>query len=243
MDNLIERNKSYKNIKHSQDLLKLYKSSERHNKNMFEEQKKLEEKALKNREKIFKKYTTFYFFRKNKERELRLKNSKSQNKLIEKAEKIEEIEKKEKLKTKELIRKLSIMQKRKEEILKHKNDDLIIFNKKRKNYINTCKIKKENIEKEFSDMRLDILDYQASLIERNMEKEKVNNFKKTLSTERTLNDQINFKKNMRPFLRKLETIKSENIMRKSVDNRKKMFWQKKKEEAERKKREEEESLI
>ena len=86
-------------------------------------------------------------------------------------EKYNGIGKKEKLKTKELIRKLSIMQKRKEEILKHKNDDLIIFNKKRKNYINTCKIKKENIEKKFSDMRLDILDYQASLIERNMEKE------------------------------------------------------------------------
>ncbi len=217
MDNLIERNKSYKTIKHSQDLLKLYKSTERHNKNLFEEQKKLEEKAL--------------------------KNSKSQNKLIEKAEKIEEIEKKEKLKTKELIRKLSNMEKRKEEILKHKNDDLIIFNKKRKSYINTCKIKKENIQKEFSNIRLDILDYQTSLLERHMEKEKVINLKKTLSAERTLNDQINLKKNMKPFLRKLETIKSENIMKKSVDNRKKMFWKKKKEDAERKKREEEDNLI
>ncbi len=135
------------------------------------------------------------------------------------------------------------MEKRKEEILKHKNDDLIIFNKKRKSYINTCKIKKENIQKEFSNIRLDILDYQASLLERHMEKEKVINLKKTLSAERTLNDQINLKKNMKPFLRKLETIKSENIMKKSVDNRKKMFWKKKKEDAERKKREEEDNLI
>ena len=62
MDKLIERNKSYRQLIHTNDIMKLQKSSERHNKKMFEEQQKLEEKALKNQEKSFKKYVTFYFY-------------------------------------------------------------------------------------------------------------------------------------------------------------------------------------
>ena len=66
MEHLIERNKNYWKTKHSNDLIRLQKSSDRHNKNIFDEQKRLEEKALKNDEKIFRKYMTLYYFRKSK---------------------------------------------------------------------------------------------------------------------------------------------------------------------------------
>ena len=89
MDNLIERNKSYKEFKHSNDIIKLKQSSERHDKNMYEEQKKLEEKALKNEEKILRRYMTFYYYKKNIEKEQKLKNTRNQHKLIEKCEKLE----------------------------------------------------------------------------------------------------------------------------------------------------------
>ena len=69
MENLIERNKNYWKTKHSNDLIRLQKSTERYNKNIFDEQKKLEEKALRNEEKIFKRYMTLYYFRKSKEKE------------------------------------------------------------------------------------------------------------------------------------------------------------------------------
>ncbi len=40
--------------------MKLERSESRHRKNMLNEQKKLEEKAFQNKEKIFKNYMTFF---------------------------------------------------------------------------------------------------------------------------------------------------------------------------------------
>ncbi len=243
MDKLIERNKSYRQLIHTNDIMKLQKSSERHNKKMFEEQQKLEEKALKNQEKSFKKYVTFYFYRKSKEKEQKLKQSENRNKLIEKSEKLEEIDKKERQKRKELMIKFDTIERKKKEILSRKNNLVQIFKKKRDNYNNTCKLKKQNLIKELSDIRLDILDYQSCIMKRDVEKRKLAELKRSKSIERTLNDQINFKKNIGPFFKKLEFIKSDNISRKSVQDRRKIFIKTKKEEEERKKREDEDNMI
>ena len=243
MEHLIERNKNYWKTKHSNDLIRLQKSSDRHNKNIFDEQKRLEEKALKNDEKIFRKYMTLYYFRKSKEKEQKLRKSQNQQKLLEKSEKLEEIDKKEHLKTKEIIKKLDTIERKKNEILKLKAEDLLKFKKKRDEYNNICKAKKQHMLKELSDIRLDILDYQSCLLQRDKEKVKLANLRRNQSTERTLNDQMNLKKNIGPFFKKLEIIKSESVMRKSVEDRKKIYLQNKKEEAEKRKREEEERLI
>ena len=243
VEHLIERNKSYRKKKHSNDLIRLQKSSDRFNKNMFEEQKKLEEKELKNKEKILRRYMTFFYFRKSREKERKLKKSQNQHKLMEKSERLEEIDKKEKLKTKEIIKKLDTIERKKNEILKLKAEDLLKFKKKRDEYNNICKAKKQHMLKELSDIRLDILDYQSCLLQRDKEKVKLANLRRNQSTERTLNDQMNLKKNIGPFFKKLEIIKSESVMRKSVEDRKKIYLQNKKEEAEKRKREEEERLI
>ena len=242
MEHLIERNRSYRKIKHSNDLIRLQKSSDRHHRNMLEEQKRLEEKELKNKEKIFKKYMTFFYFRKSKEKEQKLKKSQNQHKLMEQSERMGEIDKKEKLKTKEIIRKLDAIERKKNEILKIKAEELLKFQEKRNEYNNICKTKKKNMLKELSDIRLDILDYQSCLLNRNKEKTKLASLRRNQSTERTLNDQLNLKRNIGPFFKKLEIIKSENVMRKSVEDRKKIYLQNKKEEAEKRKREEEENI-
>ena len=224
-------------MRQTKDSFRLYKSTERHNKNMREEQKKIKEKQLNDKEKILKKYTNYFFFKKNREKELQLKAAKSQRKLLEKAEKLEEIEKNEQLKKNELIKKLNTVEKNKSEMkLKNKKDDFLLFTKKRKEYNKNCKKKRLMLLRELSDIRLDILDYQAYILKRNIEKEKMNELRKNQSTDKTLYDQLNLKKNMRPFFKKMDQLKSDNIMKKSVDNRRKLFFQKKEKKKKRKKK-------
>lgn len=243
MDNIIERNKTLQKNKHTNELLKSHQSVTRHNKNMVEERKRLDERAEKNEEKIFQKYMTFYFFRKGREKQMKIKSSQTNFKFMEKAEKLEEIERKKDLKTKELAKKFVDIEKRKQEILKHKNDDIKKFNKKRKEYCMNCMERRKNQMKELDDIRLDILDYQTCVLNRNIDKTRLINLKRIQSRERTLNDQLNFQKNIVPFYKKLEVIKSECVMRKSVDNRRKIYVEKKRREAELRKKEEEEKLL
>ena len=238
VEHFIERNKSFRKIKQTKDSFRLYKSTERHNKNMIEEQKKLKEKQLNDKEKILQKYTNLYFFKINREKELQLKNAKSHHRLLEKAEKIEEIEKNNLLKKKELMKKLNTIEKRKEVLLKQRNDEIMLFNKRRKEYSKKCKRKRQMMLRELSDIRLDVLDYQSTVLKRCAEKEKLFELRRTQSTDKTLYDQMNLQKNMRSFVKKMEQIKSDNVMRKSADTRRKIFFQRKKEEEEKKKKEE-----
>ena len=233
MDNIIERHNTYQHKKKIDGITKLEHSENRHKKNMLNEQKKLEEKGFQNKEKIFKTYMNFFFSRKSREKVLKSKYTANDHKLQSKAEKIEELERAEEKKTQELIKKLGSIEKRKKEILKHKNDQIKSFNKKRKQYIVAAKIKKQNILKDISDNRLDIIDYQNSLI----------SLKKLQINEKTINDQMNFEKNIKNFYKKLEIIKSENVMRLSLENRRKIFLKLKKKEADKKKKEEEEKLL
>lgn len=206
---------------------------------MFEEHKRLEEKDLENQQKVFKKYMTFYYFRKNREREQKLKHSQSVHKLMEKSEKLEEIEKMQNKKKKDLMIKMDTMEKKKREVLKHKSDNFNKFKIKRDKYNMTCKLKQQNMMKELSNFRLDVLDYQSCILKREQEKTKLVTLRRNQSTERTLNDQLNFLKNIGTYFKKLEAIKSENVMRKSVQDRRKIYLRNKREKEERKKREEE----
>ena len=243
MDNLIERNRVLQKQKHEIKIMKSQREEMRHNRNMVGVIQNLNDKAAKNEEKIFQKYVTFYFLKKGKEKELKLKKSQTEHKYLEKAEKIDEIERMAEQKTKDLIKKFDSIEQRKKEILKHKNDSIKMFNQKRKEYNSICLQKRKNMMKELSEIRMDILDYQTCVLQRNIDKLKLINLKKTQSTERTINDQLNFQKNIKPFYKKLENIKSESIMRKSISDRRKIFLQKKKKDAEKKKIEEEEKLI
>ena len=210
---------------------------------MINEQKKLEERESKNKEKIFQTYKNFYFSRKNHEKELKLKYTKNDHHLQIKAEKIEELERSEEKKTYDLKKKLDKIEKRKKDILKHKNDQIISFNERRKELIKAAKVRKENMIKDISENRFDILDYQNILLKRMENKDILNNLKKIQINEKTVNNQMNFEKNLKTFYKKLEVIKSENVMRLSLENRRKIFLKLKKKEAEKKKKEEEEKLL
>ena len=153
------------------------------------------------------------------------------------------MEREEAKKTNELMKKLKNIEKRKKEILKHKNDQIISFNKKRKQFIDAANVKKQNIIKDISENRFDVLDYQNVVLKRTENNDTLNNLKKTVVLEKTINDQMNFEKNLKIFYKKLEVLKSENIMRMSLDDRRKIFLRLKKKEAEKKKKEEEDKLL
>jgi hypothetical protein len=243
VDSLKERHKSYQQKRRFDGIMKLERSESRHNKNMLNVQKKLDERDEKNKEKIFKTYMNFFFARKGREKQLKLKNKDNDHRLQIKAEKIEELEREEEKKTHDLLKKLNGIETRKKEILKHKNDLILSFNKKRKKYMTEAKRKKNNILKDISDNRFDILDYQNELLKRSVEKNNIYTLKKTQINEKTIHDQMNFEKNMKNFYKKLEIIKAENVLRLSLDNRRKIFMKLKKKEAEKKKKEEEDKLL
>jgi len=243
LDNLIDRHNSYEQKRRFDGLSRIERSENRHKKNMINEQKKLEEKEAQNKEKIFRTYMNFFFSRKNREKELKLKYKKNDNMLQTKAEKIEEMERDEEKKTNELIKKLKNIEKRKKEILKHKNDQIVSFNKKRKQFIDAAKEKKLNIIKDISENRFDVLDYQNIVLKRTENNDTLNNLKKSVVIEKTINDQMNFEKNLKIFYKKLEILKSENINRLSIEDRRKIFLRLKKKEAEKKKKEEEDKLL
>ena len=243
MDNLIDRHNSYEQKRRFDGLSRIERSENRHKKNMINEQKKLEEKEAQNKEKIFRTYMNFFFSRKNREKELKLKYKKNDNMLQTKAEKIEEMERDEEKKTNELIKKLKNIEKRKKEILKHKNDQIVSFNKKRNQFIDAAKEKKLNIIKDISENRFDVLDYQNIVLKRTENNDTLNNLKKSVVIEKTINDQMNFEKNLKIFYKKLEILKSENINRLSIEDRRKIFLRLKKKEAEKKKKEEEDKLL
>ena len=243
MDNIKERHKTYQQKKQIDDINRINRSEIRHKKNMLNEQKKLEDKEFQNKEKIFKNYMNFFFSRKGREKKLKLKNHENERFLQIKAEKIEELERNEEKKTNDLLKKLNGIESRKKEILKHKNDLVISFNKKRNKYMSAAKVKRKDILKDIYDSKFDILDYQNELLKRSAEKNNIISLKKAQVNEKTINDQLNFEKNMKTFNKKLEIIKAENVMRLSVDNRRKIFMKLKKKEAEKKKKEEEDKLL
>ena len=75
----------------------------------------------------------FFFSRKNREKELKLKYKHNDHFLQTKAEKIEELEREEAKKTNELMKKLKNIEKRKKEILKHKMTKLFLLIKSENN--------------------------------------------------------------------------------------------------------------
>ena len=67
--------------------------------------------------------------------------------------------------------------------------------------------------------------------------------KKDNATEKTLYNQLTFEKNLKPFYKKLDEIKSESIIKKSLEQRRKIYRGIKRAEAEAKRKEEEERLL
>ena len=243
INTFIDNNNNSKKKQHLLEVKKLQNEEIRHRNNLVGVQKSNDERMEKNKEKIFEKYISFYYLRKSREKEFKKKNLNCNDKFAEKAEQIEEIERKQNLKTEELIKKLANIESRKKEILKHKNDYFVTFKQKRNEYNESCYNKRLLMDKEMDAGRADILGFQTEVIKKSLNQTHLNNLKKAHSTEKTLYNQINFKKNLKTFYQKLENIKSQCVLRKPVEERRKIYINIKRAEREKKKKDEEERLL
>ena len=229
--------------KHEIEINKIVQSEVRHSRNVIKEQEKFEQRANDNQEKLMKKYITFYWNRRNIKQKQKEKYLHFNEKYEEKYNRLEEIEKNIEQKRKNLIKKLNTIETNQKEIKEKDRQKYEAIRKKRNKYINTCVENKKKIQNELFDEQDDILEYQTIMISRKSQMDKRFKLKKDNATEKTLYNQLTFEKNLKPFYKRLEEIKSDSIIKRSVDQRKRIYRGIKRAEAEARRKEEEERLL
>lgn len=215
----------------------------RHNKNIITEKEKFDKKMSENKEKVMQKYVTFYWNRKS-----RLDKKKKfflhfNEKYEEKINKLEEIEKAEEDKRKKLIKKLLKIETNQKEFLDKEKLKYEKMKKQRLKYYKTCRNIKNDLERNLTEEANDILDYQNCILSRQKNKEEQIKLKKENIQGKTIIQQMEFEKNLKAFYKKLYRIKSESIIKKNKEQKRKIYRDLKRAEAEAKKREEEERLL
>ena len=243
MESFKERNENIQKKKHEIELNKIQESEIRHNKNVIIEREKFEQRVNDNQEKLMKKYVTFYWSRRNREDKKKDKYLHYNEKYEEKLNRLEEIEKKTEKKRKDLIKKLKIIESNQNLLRERDRQKYEDIREKRIKYVKTCEDNKRNLEKILSEEKDDILEYQAIVLSRKDQMDKKYKLKKDNFTERTIYNQLTFEKNLKPFYKKLDKIKSGSIIKKSLEQRRKIYRGIKRAEAEAKRKEEEERLL
>lgn len=243
MESFKERNENIQRKKHELELNKIQSSELRHSQNVLGVKEKFEQRANDNQEKLMKKYVTFYWNRRKKEEQQKNKFLHFNEKYEEKYNRLEEIEKKTKKNRNNLIKKLKAIEENQKEIKERDRQKYENIKEKREKYLKTCQENKENLIKMFTDEKDDILEYQAIMLSKNTQMDKKYKLKKDNFTEKTLYHQLTFEKNLKPFYKKLDEIKSDSIIKKSMDQRRKIYRGIKRAEAEAKRKEEEERLL
>ena len=161
----------------------------------------------------------------------------------EKFNKLEEIEKAEEDKKKKLIKKLLKIETNQKEFLNKEKLKYENIKKQRLKYYNTCRNIKHDLERNLTEEANDILDYQNCVLSRQKDKEEQIKLKKENIQGKTIIYQMKFEKNLQTFYKKLYRIKSESIIKKNKEQKRKIYRDLKRAEYEAKKREEEERLL
>ena len=243
MESFKVRNENIQKKKHESELNKIHESEIRHSKNVLLEKEKFEQKVNDNKEKLMKKYVTFYWSRRNREDNKKNKYLHFNEKYEEKLNRLEEIEKNTEKKRRDLIKKLKIIEENQNQLKERDRQKFEDIKIKRDKYVKTCQNNKRNLQNLLSEEKDDILEYQAFVLSRKDQMDKKYKLKKENFTEKTVYNQLTFEKNLKPFYKKLDEIKSESIIKKSLEQRRKIYRGIKRAEAEAKRKEEEERLL
>lgn len=229
--------------RHESEVNKMKEQAIRHKKNTILEKEKFKQKAHDNQEKIMQKYITFYWNRKDREKKKKNKFIHFNEKYDEIYNKLDEIERAKEKKQKKLEKKLLSIDTAQKEYLEKEKLKYENLKLRRTKYFNTCRNNKISIDKNFTEEAKGIIDYQNCVLSRQGEKDHRLRLKKINIVEKTIYNQMKFEKNLKPFYKTLDRIKSESIIKKSKEQRRKIFRDLKRAEAEAKKREEEERLL
>ena len=190
-----------------------------------------------------RKYVTFYWNRRNRDEQKKEKYLHFNEKYDEKLNRLEEIERNTEKKRKNLIKKLQVIEANQNQLKERDRQKYESIKEKRDKYILTCQENKKNLQRVLFEEKDDILEYQSIVLSRKEQMDKKNKLKKENFTEKTIYNQLTFEKNLKPFYKKLDEIKSDSIIKKSFDQRKKIYKGIKRAEAEAKRKEEEERLL
>ena len=199
---------------------------------LMEENEKI---ALDNQEKEFQKFVAFYWQRKAMEKDMRKRIKSNNNKLLQRNERLIELEKMKEKKRNELIRKIKKMDLRKQISDRNKYEKVMNYKTIREKRFCSCAAKKRDLELEESERRKDILLYQNVVLGRSLSRDNIFSVKKCNASERTLNEQMMLERNLALFQKKMNELKSQSIIKKSPQERYKIFKEFKRKEAERKK--------
>ena len=243
MNIIIQKNEEIQNKKHEDIINKKKEKEIRNNKNKTIEKEKYEKKRNENQEKLMKKYVTFYWNRKYREEKKKNKFLHFNEKYEEKFNKLEELEKQEENKKKKLVKKLLKIESNQKEYLEKEKYKYENLKKQRLKYYNKCRNLRNDLNRNLTEEANDIIDYQNCVLSRQKDKEKSIKLKKEVIQGKTINRQMEFEKNLKTFYKTLYRIKSESIIKKSKEQKRKIFRDLKRAEAEARRREEEERLL
>lgn len=201
-----------------------------------------EEKSKLNEEKTLKKYQAYYWLKREQNDKRKEKKRIYKDKIALKKERIEQIEKEHDAKRKAIMRKLKNITKKKEEHDKEKES--IIMKNKQIQYEHYEKLQQnqsEILQKQLSK-REEILILENEKINRALHKDNGAEIQKTNARIATISDQISFGEEMKEFLKKMNNIMDNSVMKKSKVQKIKMYKDKIRKEEEQRRKEEEEKL-
>ena len=256
VQSFIERNQKMKEEKHEQVLKKLMETEMRHTVNLDklnEENLRIQEEK---RENALRKYCAVvnkyiknnlylnqYWQKKEREKILRKKKREFQNKLQEKEERLHEIDRENEKKRKQLIKKLNEAEKKKIQFDRKKIEQFVKDLEKRKEFYNLTQENKAENAKITQERNENILETETFFLTRASNKDNLSDLKRVNASEKIILTQMTFEKNILPFKKRMNEIKSNNVMKKSSEEQFAIYKEVKRQEAERKKKELEDKLL
>lgn len=146
-----------------------------------------------------------------------------------------ELEKQNEKRRNDILNKIKTMDSKKEIFEKNKYERILENKKLREQRFASCLKNRKEILVEENERRKDILFYQSIMLGRSLSRDNIFRKKRLNASEKTVNEQMTLEKNLTLFNRKMNMLKSQSILKKTVEERYKIFKELKKKEAERKK--------
>lgn len=207
----------------------------RHEKNIVKLKIKNEKISKENKDRTFRKFVSFFWQRKTKEKELKNKKEDIFNKLNDKSEKIMMIEKLNQKKRDCIIKKLKIWDNRKKENERNIQLKILDYKRKREQRFSSCAERRKQILEEEFERSSYILFLQNQHFMRSLSKESSVILRRNNAIEKSSQEQIILEKNLNSFNKQMNILKSQSVFKKPIHERFRIFKELKKREADKKK--------
>ena len=166
----------------------------------------------------------------------------SQNKLLEKQEKLKELDIENDNQRKLILKKIQKMEKKKLDHDKEKDKFYKRIKEDLDNHFLEIKNNQELISKDVDEMRQDVLIYENYKFNLALKKDKLNINKRNQSLSKTLENQKEKENEMKQFKRIMSGLQDESVIKKTERQKRQLYNEKVKKEKEEKKKEEEKKL-